>query len=122
MKRDKKNQHVIVVADPDDEDDPELKIEEEDELGIRRTKTSKKSKFQSVAPKAVTDTFQLDSDESETAADIAFGAPVNEPLAHQEGEQVEDSGYEFQTPTNERLADVEDDHVEEPDPKRARTE
>ncbi|WXC63417.1 hypothetical protein SNK03_009239 [Fusarium graminearum] len=65
MQRDKKNQHVIVVADP------ELNIEEEDKLGTRRTKTSKKSKFQSVAPKAVTDTFQLDSDESETAADIA---------------------------------------------------
>ncbi|CAF3525517.1 unnamed protein product [Fusarium graminearum] len=113
MKRDKKNQHVIVVADPDDEDDPELKIEEEDELGTRRTKTSKKSKFQSVAPKAPV---------CKNSPADRVGAPVNEPLAHQEGEQVEDSGYEFQTPTNERLADVEDDHVEEPDPKRARTE
>ncbi|KAF5234365.1 hypothetical protein FAUST_7688 [Fusarium austroamericanum] len=127
----------IGVAGPDHEHDPEPKIEEEeDELDTCRTKTSKQSKFQSVAPKAVTDIFQLDSDESETgdedamdhAADIAYmqeqpadrvGAPINEPLAHQEGDQIEDSGKEFQTLTYRRLADVEDDHVEEPDPKRA---
>ncbi|EKJ75440.1 hypothetical protein FPSE_04393 [Fusarium pseudograminearum CS3096] len=101
------------------------------------------------------DTLQLDSDDDgmDHAADIAYmqeqpadgvDAPANEPLADQEGEQVEDSGEEFQTPndepqaheggqveesgeefrtpTNKRSADVEGDEVEEPDPKRARTE
>ncbi|UZP45205.1 hypothetical protein NXS19_013017 [Fusarium pseudograminearum] len=139
-----------------DADDGELKLEEdEDELGTRRTKPSKKSRFQSVAPKTMNDILQLDSDDDgmDHAADIAYmqeqpadgvEAPANEPLADQEGEQVEDSGEEFQTPndepqaheggqveesgeefrtpTNKRSADVEGDEVEEPDTKRARTE
>ncbi|QPC73177.1 hypothetical protein HYE68_003929 [Fusarium pseudograminearum] len=102
------------------------------------------------------DILQLDSDDDgmDHAADIAYmqeqpadgvEAPANEPLAYQEGEQVEDSGEEFQTPndepqahhegeqvensgeefrtpTNKRTADVEGDEVEEPDPKRARND
>ncbi|KAF0637159.1 hypothetical protein FPSE5266_20309 [Fusarium pseudograminearum] len=135
LKNDDKTNHLIKDGtDIDDEDDGELKLEEdEDELGTRRIKPSKKSRFQSVAPKTMNDTLQLDSDDDgmDHAADIAYmqeqladgvEAPAYEPLAYQEGEQVEHSGEEFQTPTNKCSTDVEADEVEEPDPKRARTD